>query len=220
MTHADRRIGQVKGMPNILVTVFNSYTSFPISHFSVSFIAINLPRSYRSSFNMYSLSDTISPHEATQPDRTKTENATLPELRDDYVLIKIHTEALNPSDRYAAHISKLSLTRLIWLLHRKHFYLPALTGQNRGCAVGCDCIGTVVRAGSRVVKNFKRGDHIAGFTHGADSAGKEEGCFDKYGVAKGSVQMQVSEPTELKSDHFRSGYYNSWERVSWPMRAS
>lgn len=75
--------------------------------------------------------------------------------------------------------------------HRKHIHAPALAEQGKGCTVGCDYMGTVVQVGSKVTKDFKPGDRIAGFTHGVNAVEKEDGCFAEYAVAKGDVQCKL-----------------------------
>lgn len=52
-------------------------------------------------------------------------------------------------------------------------------------------MGHIVQVGSKVTKDFKPGDRVAGFTHGVSSVEKEDGCFAEYCVAKGDVQMKV-----------------------------
>ena len=42
-----------------------------------------------------------------------------------------------------------------------------------------------------MTKPWKKGDRIAGFTHGVNSAEQEDGCFAEYCVAKGDVQMKI-----------------------------
>lgn len=64
-------------------------------------------------------------------------------IRDEYMLVKVHAVALNPTD---------------W----KHIdYMLADPGSKSGC----DYAGVVEELGSKVSK-FKKGDRIAGFAHG------------------------------------------------------
>ena len=42
-----------------------------------------------------------------------------------------------------------------------------------------------------MTKPWKKGDRIAGFTHGVNSAEQEDGCFAEYAVVKGDVQMKT-----------------------------
>lgn len=67
----------------------------------------------------------------------------IPTLRDDYLLIRTVTIALNPTD---------------WTT------LDA-KGDN-GTIVGCDYAGIVEEVGSAVTRDFKKGDRVAGFAHG------------------------------------------------------
>lgn len=60
-----------------------------------------------------------------------------------------------------------------------------------GCIVGCDYAGIVEEVGSKVTKEWKKGDRIAGFTHGVNAIEPEDGCFAEYCVAKGDVQLKI-----------------------------
>jgi NADPH:quinone reductase-like Zn-dependent oxidoreductase len=97
----------------------------------------------------------------------------LPKLRDDYVLVKPHAVALNPTD---------------W----KHIaYGRAIDGA----LVGCDYAGTVQEVGKSVSKKWRKGDSICGVVHGSNLVQGEDGAFAEYIVAKGDVQMR--KPADL-----------------------
>ena len=49
-----------------------------------------------------------------------------------------------------------------------------------GCTVGCDFAGVVEEVGSKVEKQWKKGDRVAGFTHGVNAIEPEDGCFAEY----------------------------------------
>ncbi|KAI5257348.1 GroES-like protein [Aureobasidium subglaciale] len=102
--------------------------------------------------------------------KAEIQSVAVPKLRDDYVLVKVEAVALNPTD---------------W----KHIDYLA----NPRATVGCDYAGVVEEVGSAVQKKFSKGDRIAGFSHGVNSANKEDGCFAQYALAKGDVQMKVPE---------------------------
>jgi len=71
---------------------------------------------------------------------------TVPKLRDDYINVRVHAVALNPTD---------------W----KHVdYLAS-----PGARVGCDYAGVVEEVGKKVTKNFKKGDRVTGFCHGSNA---------------------------------------------------
>lgn len=94
--------------------------------------------------------------------------ATIPKLRDDYILVKVKAVALNPTD---------------W----KHIdYLPS-----PGARVGCDYSGIVEEVGSKVTKPFKKGDRVAGFVHGSNAVNHDDGSFGNYIPAKGNIQIAV-----------------------------
>ena len=67
----------------------------------------------------------------------------IPELRDDYILVSTVAVALNPTD---------------WTT------LDAV--GNDGTIIGCDYAGVVEEVGKAVKKRFTRGDRVAGFAHG------------------------------------------------------
>ena len=49
-----------------------------------------------------------------------------------------------------------------------------------GCTVGCDYSGVVEEVGSKVTKQWQKGDRIAGFVHGVNKTEPEDGCFAEY----------------------------------------
>lgn len=100
--------------------------------------------------------------------KAEVQSVPVPRLRDDYVLVKVEAIALNPTD---------------W----KHIdYLAA-----PGATVGCDFAGIVEEVGKSVSKSWKKGDRIAGFTHGGNEVEKEDGCFAEYCMAKGDLQLKI-----------------------------
>ncbi len=60
-----------------------------------------------------------------------------------------------------------------------------------GATVGCDYSGIVEEVGPAVKKPFKKGDRVAGFTHGVNAAQTEDGCFSEYAVSKGDLQTKL-----------------------------
>ncbi|RDW87922.1 hypothetical protein BP5796_03616 [Coleophoma crateriformis] len=92
----------------------------------------------------------------------------IPELRDEWILVKVLAVALNPTD---------------W----KHIdYEQA----DVGCRIGCDYAGVVEKVGSKV-NRFKKGDRIAGFAHGGNRLNRESGAFGEYAHVKQCVQMII-----------------------------
>lgn len=92
----------------------------------------------------------------------------IPALRDDYILVKTVSVALNPTD---------------W----KHIAFLAPVGV----LVGCDYAGVVEEVGKDVKKPFKKGDRVCGFVHGSNAVQPEDGAFAEHIVAKGDVQMKI-----------------------------
>ena len=74
----------------------------------------------------------------------KIEEVPQPKLRDDYILVKVTTVGLNPTD---------------W----KHIDFGMAVP---GARVGCDYAGVVEAVGSKVTRKFEKGDRIAGMVHG------------------------------------------------------
>ena len=52
-------------------------------------------------------------------------------------------------------------------------------------------MGIIEAIGPKVQKPLKKGDRVAGFTHGANAVQAEDGCFAEYCVAKGDILMLV-----------------------------
>lgn len=85
-----------------------------------------------------------------------------------------------------------------------------------GCTLGCDYSGIVEEVGSKVEKQWKKGDRIAGFCHGGNAVEPEDGAFAEYDqvilpkqrqnygadcvvarylVVKGDIQLKVPDNT-------------------------
>ncbi|PWY83577.1 zinc-binding oxidoreductase [Aspergillus heteromorphus CBS 117.55] len=92
----------------------------------------------------------------------------IPTLRDDYILVKTVSVALNPTD---------------W----KHIAFLAPEGS----LIGCDYAGIVEEVGKNVKKPFKKGDRITGFAHGGNAVQHEDGTFAEYIVVKGDIQIRI-----------------------------
>nr|POF20062.1 protein toxd [Quercus suber] len=105
--------------------------------------------------------------------RAKISEVPLPKLRPTYLLAKVDSIALNPTD---------------W----KHI---AGGRAAPGGLSGCDFAGTVVEVGPEVSKSFQPGDRVAGTTHGANFSQPEDGCFAEYAVAKADLLVKI--PDEL-----------------------
>ncbi|PVH93283.1 putative alcohol dehydrogenase [Periconia macrospinosa] len=92
----------------------------------------------------------------------------LPKLREGWVLVDVKAIALNPSD---------------W---KKIDYGAA----DLGSRVGCDYAGVVREVGPQV-SNFKKGDRIGAFVHGADRTNHDNGAFAGVIVAKTAIQFHI-----------------------------
>jgi NADPH:quinone reductase-like Zn-dependent oxidoreductase len=94
----------------------------------------------------------------------------IPQLRDDYMLVKTVSVGLNPTDW--KHIAYLS---------------PP------GVLVGCDYSGVVEAVGKDVKKKFAKGDRVCGFAHGGNAVQPEDGTFAEYIAVKGDLQWKIPE---------------------------
>jgi len=103
-----------------------------------------------------------------KPGEAAIAEVSVPKLRDDYILVKVKAVALNPTD---------------W----KH--VDFLT--SKGARIGCDYSGIVEEVGSKVTKDFKKGDRVAGFCHGGNEIYHEDGSFQEYITAKGDIQIKI-----------------------------
>lgn len=101
--------------------------------------------------------------------KAKVSEINVPKLRPTYMLAKVDSIALNPTD---------------W----KH-----INGKRAapGGLSGCDFSGTVVEVGSDVTKAFQPGDRIAGTTHGANFSQPEDGCFAEYAMVKADLMVKI-----------------------------
>lgn len=95
-------------------------------------------------------------------------DASIPNLRDESILVKVKAVALNPTD----------------ILHIDHF-APV------GARVGCDYAGIVEEVGAKVTKPFKKGDRIAGVAHGSNAVNHEDGTFAEFITVKGDLQIHI-----------------------------
>ena len=76
------------------------------------------------------------------------EDVPVPALRDDYILVKTRAVSINPADS-------------------KSVYTSFAGADAAGAVLGCDYAGIVEEVGSKVIKDLKRGDRVAGPVHGA-----------------------------------------------------
>jgi len=98
------------------------------------------------------------------------DDAPVPKCPEDYMIVKVHAIALNPTD---------------W----KHIDLVAKPDYHH--TVGCDYAGTVVSIGSAVTKAFRIGDRVTGFSHGSKHEDPSSGCFADYAKVKGDIQILI-----------------------------
>ncbi|KAF2871289.1 putative zinc-binding oxidoreductase ToxD [Massariosphaeria phaeospora] len=100
--------------------------------------------------------------------QAEVQEVPIPQLRSDYVLVKVEAVALNPSD---------------W---KSLDYL-----STPGSTCGNDLAGTVMEVGAGVTAQLKKGDHVAAFAHACNSLEPEDGAFADYAVVKGDVAIKL-----------------------------
>ncbi|CAH0044780.1 unnamed protein product [Clonostachys solani] len=92
------------------------------------------------------------------------------QLRDEYMIVKVHSVALNPAD----------WKRVVW------------DTLDPGTKIGCDYSGVVEKVGAKV-SNFKQGDRVAGFVHGGDQTNHNNGAFGDYIEVKAALQIKIQD---------------------------
>ncbi|KAL7928993.1 GroES-like protein [Trichoderma chlorosporum] len=96
------------------------------------------------------------------------EDAPMPKLRDDYIIVKTVAVALNPTDwKQIDHLS------------------------SPGAIVGCDYSGIVERVGPAVKHGPRIGDRVMGMVHGSNHSNHEDGAFAEHVAAKGDLQIKI-----------------------------
>lgn len=123
-----------------------------------------------------------------EPGKAEIQNVPVPDLRDNYILVKVKSVALNPTDW---SITPKSIHSIRLTMIRKHIAFEPLAVP--GVTVGCDFSGTVVALGSKCSKDYKPGDLIAGVTHGSNASQLQDGCFGEYCMVKEGTTMKVPE---------------------------
>jgi len=101
----------------------------------------------------------------------------IPKLRPTYLLAKVDSIALNPTD---------------W----KH--ISGKRAASNGIS-GCDFSGTVVEVGPDVTKSFQPGDRIAGTAHGANYSQPEDGCFAEYAMVKADLLVHIPQSMSFEA---------------------
>ncbi|KAI1275325.1 putative zinc-binding oxidoreductase ToxD [Xylaria sp. FL0933] len=100
----------------------------------------------------------------------------IPQLPEDYVLVRTVTVALNPTD-----------------------WTTLDAPGNNGTLVGCDYAGVVEEVGRAVTRHFKKGDRIAGFGHGGNDANPENGAFARFIAVKADLQVRIPDGVSFEA---------------------
>ncbi|OTB00238.1 hypothetical protein M426DRAFT_66299 [Hypoxylon sp. CI-4A] len=95
--------------------------------------------------------------------------ASVPALRPGFLLIKVTSVALNPSDWKRVNIFDGKVPR----------------------TVGCDAVGRVVACGENIGWDYKPGDRVAGLCYGMKDDDPTSGAFGEYALLKGMLSLPV-----------------------------
>lgn len=98
--------------------------------------------------------------------------APVPTIRPDYLLIKVFSVALNPSD---------------W----KRVAVFDKDENGVSYTVGCDVAGWVVVCGEQVDRSYQPGDRVAGLCYGINLNDATSGAFGEYALLKAALSLQV-----------------------------
>lgn len=95
--------------------------------------------------------------------------APLPTLRPDYLLIKVFSIALNPTDWKGASVFR----------------------QEMPHTVGCDVAGCVVECGEHVANKYELGDRVTGLCYGIRTGDPTSGAYGEYALLKGALSLHL-----------------------------
>ncbi|KAH7403437.1 putative zinc-binding oxidoreductase ToxD [Cadophora sp. MPI-SDFR-AT-0126] len=95
----------------------------------------------------------------------------IPDVPDDSILVRTVAVAINPTDWQTLDEAPT----------------PAFTYS----LLGVDAAGIVVEVGKGVTKNFKKGERVAGFSHGANDRNPVTGAFANYILMKGDLTLRI-----------------------------
>lgn len=93
----------------------------------------------------------------------------VPQLRDDCILVRPMAVALNPTDWKGVKEKR----------------------AQDNCIIGCDYAGVVVEVGSAVKKDWKVGDRAFGCGHGGNPTNPDDGVFAEAAAVTGDLQMRI-----------------------------
>lgn len=108
--------------------------------------------------------------------RAVLQSVPIPNVGDDYILVRTVAVALNPTD-----------------------WTTLDAPGDDGTLVGCDYAGVVEGVGKTVRKNWKKGDRVAGFGHGGNDANPENGGFARYIAVKGDIQLRIPDHVSFEA---------------------
>ena len=97
------------------------------------------------------------------------EAASLPKVRPGYLLVKVFSVALNPTDWKGAAIFK----------------------GEEAHTVGCDVAGRVAECSGELSERFKIGDRVAGLCYGLKAHDPTSGAYGQYALLKGAISLHV-----------------------------
>ncbi|KAI9890312.1 MAG: hypothetical protein M1814_004222 [Vezdaea aestivalis] len=109
------------------------------------------------------------------PGKATIESVEIPALKSDEILVRTRAVALNPTDWH--HLDHLA---------------------NTGSILGCDVAGDVEEVGAAVTK-VKKGDRVAGFTHGGSRLDHRVGAFATSVIIKADVTVALPSSLSYES---------------------
>lgn len=95
--------------------------------------------------------------------------APVPTVRPGYLLIRVLSVALNPSD------------------HKR----SALFDDEVPHTIGCDAAGVVVSCGEHLGQDYRPGDRVAGLCYGMKPGDATSGAFGQYALLRGTLSMRI-----------------------------
>ena len=104
----------------------------------------------------------------------------MPKLRDNYMIVRTVAIALNPTD-----------------------WTTLDAKGDDGTIVGCDYSGIVEEVGSAVTKPFKKGDRVAGFSHGGNAHERTERTYQRQRAHSLHSQRCISGRRCFRQIHHR-----------------
>ena len=123
-------------------------------------------------------------------------NLPIPKVREEWIVVKVVAVALNPTDWM--HVDRL---------------------DKKGLIIGCDYAGVVEEVGSAVTNGLKKGDRVAGWTHGGKNHLSRLTCFGVNAEDIVTKEMRrIRRPALLLSTFWQRAICKSKYRITFLLR--